>query len=180
MSVSDGMLKNRKSNAPKNADIQIRPAEPEDADAVREIELLTSASPWSRDSLAKDIAEHDRALVLVAVDVNAHCDDEFRSDKDGGRIIGYADAWLVVGEAQLNNIAIVADYRGIGAGEMLLRRLMEMAAETCDSMNLELRISNKVAANLYKKMDFRQDGIRPGYYEDNNETAVLMSTELRA
>ena len=45
---------------------------------------------------------------------------------------------------------------------------------------LEVRVSNTGAQNLYKKLGFREAGIRPRYYTDNNEDAVIMwSEELR-
>jgi len=44
-------------------------------------------------------------------------------------------------------------------------------------MTLEVRASNLAAQNLYSKYGFTQVGIRRGYYLDNREDGVLMSTE---
>ena len=43
-------------------------------------------------------------------------------------------------------------------------------------MTLEARVSNFVAQRLYEKYDFKQVSIRKGYYSDNREDAVIMTT----
>lgn len=159
-------------------DLDIRTAVKKDVKAVVAIEDYTSASPWSEDSIAKDIAEHDRAIVIVAVDKQGRNDGDFKDLVTGGMVIGYADCWMVAGEAQLNNIAVLAKYRGNGVGEALLSVLMHKAASNCDSMNLEVRKSNYTAIALYSKLGFTKDGVRKAYYKDNYEDAVLMSAPL--
>jgi len=39
---------------------------------------------------------------------------------------------------------------------------------------LEVRESNEIAKSLYKKYGFVESGIRPEYYADNNENAIIM------
>ncbi|MEW6228666.1 MAG: GNAT family N-acetyltransferase, partial [Bacillota bacterium] len=41
-------------------------------------------------------------------------------------------------------------------------------------ITLEVRVSNLVAQKLYEKLGFVSVGIRPGYYHDNGEDAVIM------
>jgi ribosomal-protein-alanine N-acetyltransferase len=43
---------------------------------------------------------------------------------------------------------------------------------------LEVRVSNQAAASLYRSFGFREVGIRPRYYADNGEDALLMDLEL--
>ena len=43
-------------------------------------------------------------------------------------------------------------------------------------MTLEARVSNFIAQRLYKKYSFKSVGIRKGYYSDNREDAVIMTT----
>jgi ribosomal-protein-alanine N-acetyltransferase len=53
--------------------------------------------------------------------------------------------------------------------------MMKMAVDIGISrMTLEVRKSNIVAQNLYKKLGFEESGIRKGYYLSNNEDAIIM------
>ena len=45
-------------------------------------------------------------------------------------------------------------------------------------MTLEVRESNTTAQNLYIKFGFSVAGKRPGYYSDNNETALIMWADI--
>lgn len=45
-------------------------------------------------------------------------------------------------------------------------------------MTLEVRVSNEPAKNLYRKLGFEPSGVRPGYYSDNGEDALIMWAEL--
>ena len=42
------------------------------------------------------------------------------------------------------------------------------------AITLEVRKSNEVAKSLYKKYGFEEYGIRPGYYSDDHEDAIIM------
>lgn len=93
-------------------------------------------------------------------------------------IAGFSGIWLMVDEAHVTNIAVRKEYRGKGIGEMLIIATIDLSRELKASiMTLEARKSNTVAQNLYKKYGFVEVGIRRGYYLDNREDAIIMSTE---
>lgn len=93
-------------------------------------------------------------------------------------IIGFSGIWLMVDEAHITNIAVNLQYRRRGMGELLLIATIDLARELkASSMTLEVRASNTVAQNLYSKYGFVQTGTRRGYYLDNREDAIIMSTE---
>jgi ribosomal-protein-alanine N-acetyltransferase len=70
------------------------------------------------------------------------------------------------------------DWRHKGIGEIMLIYLIEMAmAQKMRIVTLEVRVSNKIAQNLYSKFGFEKVGIRKGYYLNNKEDAIIMSTE---
>ena len=95
----------------------------------------------------------------------------------GEYIIGFAGFWLMAGEAHLTNIAVREHSRRQGVGESLLISIFELATELEASIiTLEVRTSNIAARRLYSKYGFSQVGLRRGYYSDNMEDAVLMST----
>jgi [ribosomal protein S18]-alanine N-acetyltransferase len=93
-------------------------------------------------------------------------------------IIGFAGLWLMVDEAHITTIAVHPDYRGKGLGELELVSLIDIAAQIgAKWVTLEVRVSNYVAQNLYRKYGFREAGMRHRYYSDNQEDALIMWTE---
>lgn len=93
-------------------------------------------------------------------------------------IVGFAGIWILSDEAHITNIAVRQQYRRWGIGEMMLITLIDLAVELKASMmTLEVRASNIPAQNLYRKYGFAQVGLRRGYYLDNREDAVIMSTQ---
>ena len=93
-------------------------------------------------------------------------------------IVGLAGFWIMAGEAHITTIAVRLSYQRRGIGEQLLISLIELAKELdASTLTLEVRTSNVAAQSLYSKYGFTQVGLRRGYYSDNREDAILMSTE---
>ncbi len=93
-------------------------------------------------------------------------------------VIGFAGLWLMVDEAHITTIAVHPDFRGKGLGELELATLIQTAYKiNAQRVTLEVRISNYIAQSLYRKYGFREEGKRPRYYSDNQEDALIMSTE---
>ena len=93
-------------------------------------------------------------------------------------IAGFVGVWHVVDEAHIVSIGVRSEYRGIGLGELLLISAIEQAAELkARLVTLEVRVSNFVAQNLYKKYGFTERGRRKGYYTDNREDAFIMTVD---
>jgi ribosomal-protein-alanine N-acetyltransferase len=93
-------------------------------------------------------------------------------------IVGFSGIWMIADEAHLTNIAVRSQYQGKGLGELLVLATIDLAVEYKASfMTLEVRASNLVAQSLYHKYGFEQMGIRHGYYLDNREDAIIMSTD---
>ena len=85
---------------------------------------------------------------------------------------GFVGLWYVVDEAHIVSIGVRSEYRGLGLGEMLLIAAIEQTRQMKSRvMTLEVRMSNYVAQNLYKKYGFTKRGVRRGYYTDNREDA---------
>ena len=84
----------------------------------------------------------------------------------------------MVDEAHITNIAVRNAYLGQGVGELLMLCTFNLCAElNTNLLTLEVRRSNSVAQNLYQKYGFSQVGVRRGYYSDNHEDGLLLSTE---
>ena len=132
----------------------------EDVPQVHEIEMKTFHTPWTYQSFVDEMTTNKCARYIVA--------------EEDGKILGYAGAWLVFDEGHITNIAVDEAARGRGIGTMVTQALMQYAANMgVQYMTLEVRKSNVVAQNLYKKLHFIELGVRKRYYEDNGEDAYL-------
>lgn len=132
-----------------------------DIDEILNINRLSFKTPWSRESLIKELDDNSFARYVVA--------------KKDGLVLGYGGLWIIVDEAHVTNIAVHPEYRGIGIGNMLMDAMIDICRlELVVGITLEVRASNVAAQNLYKKFGFVQEGIRKGYYEDNHEDALIL------
>jgi len=144
-----------------NEDIHFRMMTVNDIEEVLEIERLSYAKPWSRKTFYYELTSNPYATyLLMFVD---------------GQIAGYCGVWVVFDEAQITNIAVHPAFRGKKLGEALMKKSMEIAKKLgAISMSLEVRTSNRIAQNLYRKFGFQKGGIRKNYYTDNGEDAYVM------
>jgi len=93
-------------------------------------------------------------------------------------IMGFSGIWVLADESHITNIAVRRMYQRQGIGELLLIATIDLTMKLKASMmTLEVRASNTAAQNLYSKYGFTQVGVRRGYYLDNREDGILMSTE---
>lgn len=95
-----------------------------------------------------------------------------------GELVGYAGSWEILEETHITNIAVSEDFRRKHIGEALLNAIIqECINNLVKYITLEVRVSNTPAISLYEKYGFRSLGTRKGYYQDNNEDALIMWTE---
>ena len=81
-------------------------------------------------------------------------------------------------EAHVTTFAVDPDFRRRSIGERLLLAMLDVAiANGAREATLEVRLSNMAARKLYEKYGFRPVGLRPRYYSDDNEDALIMTTE---
>ena len=132
-----------------------------DVKAVYEIEKQSFTLAWTKEAFEQEMLKNEFAYYVLA------------ETADG--VVGYCGMWLIMDEAHITNIAISPKERGKKFGEALMREAMERAkAQGAKLMTLEARVSNVAALNLYKKLGFKNGGIRKGYYTDNQEDAIVM------
>lgn len=102
---------------------------------------------------------------------------EQSADAAGTLVAGYVSVWYQGDEAHITEIAVRETMRGRGIGELLLIGSLRAAVEYgARVMTLEARVSNFIAQRLYEKYGFKSVGTRKGYYSDNREDAVIMTT----
>lgn len=141
--------------------MKIREMTINDITQVLEIESLCFPVPWSKEAFEMEIEKNKFARYMVLELDN--------------RVIGYGGMWMIIDECHITNIALHPDYRGRGYGNKMVEALINKAFEEGISrMTLEVRKSNLVAQRLYEKYGFISRGIRPKYYQDNDEDALIM------
>ncbi len=103
-----------------------------------------------------------------------------RETPSSGRqyIISFAGFWIMADEAHIISLAVRKTHQHRGIGELLLIATIDLAIElNARLITLEVRASNTAALGLYYKYGFTQVGLRRGYYIENREDAILMSSE---
>jgi ribosomal-protein-alanine N-acetyltransferase len=156
----------------------------DDVPEVITIERQSFTLPWSDYTYQHEILENNHSHYYVARHANGHTPGRTHWLKrlfqgpPKAPIVGYGGFWLVVDEAHISTIASDEVWRGRGIGELMLLAMVERSIELGAVMvTLEVRVSNTVAQNLYRKYGFVVVGRRPRYYRDNDEDADLMTVD---
>lgn len=146
-------------------DIKIVKMQKSDVDNVIAIEAEAYGEHhWSKESFLNELS-NDLARYYSAFD-------------NDGNLVGYAGCWQILEEVHITNIAVSPEFRRNKIGERLLKRIVDDCYKNkAKYITLEVRVSNKPAINLYEKYGFKSLGVRKGYYQNNNEDALIMWTE---
>ena len=95
-----------------------------------------------------------------------------------GKIVGYAGTWHIIDEGHITTIAVKKSHLRKHIGEAIIIKILEDCYKNeIKYLTLEVRVSNGPAIGLYTKYGFNSLGTRKGYYQDNNEDALIMWTE---
>ena len=144
----------------------IEPMRAEDIDAVMRIETACFPTPWTADMFLHEL-QRPQANISVLRRV------------DDGHVVAFINHWTVLDELHLLNVATLPEERRRGHGKRLLEHMFECARSSgCRVVMLEVRRSNESALGLYQSFGFKSVGVRPGYYSDNGEDALLMNLDL--
>lgn len=143
----------------------IRTMTKDDIDDVYKVEEDCFVDPWSKEAIRQELKNNLARYIVAEID---------------GKVVGYVGVWFVLDEGHITNVAVHSDYRGKKIGDKLIKELVELCKENnMSAITLEVRVSNIVAQNLYKKYGFKIGGIRKEYYSDNKEDAMIMWSQLK-
>jgi ribosomal-protein-alanine N-acetyltransferase len=138
---------------------------PDEIDAILAIEQASFTNPWTREMYLAELKNEGVSFFYLARD-------------KGRRILGFCSFWRVLDELHINNIAVVPEYRRLGVGSALLRRVLDEAARFgIRRTMLEVRQSNAPARQLYEKFGFVVAGTRSKYYTNPIEDALVLWRE---
>ncbi|MBM4432073.1 MAG: ribosomal-protein-alanine N-acetyltransferase [Chloroflexi bacterium] len=160
-----------------------------DVPAVADLEKLVFTLPWSANAFDYELRFNRMSHFLVVrqradiLTVRSETAVSLQKDQQPGNntpqpVLGYGGFWFIVDQAHICTLAVHPNWRGRGLGELLLVNLLDLASKVgATTATLEVRASNFVAQCLYAKYGFVQAGLRKGYYSDNHEDALIMTTD---
>ena len=120
---------------------------------------------WNENILKQELLNTDSIFLVV-------------KDTISDEILGFAGIEIVLDEAELMDIVIRKNKRGLGIGKSLMEKIINIAKENnIKILKLEVNEKNLIAINLYKSLGFKQTGIREKYY-NNLDSAILMDLEI--
>jgi ribosomal-protein-alanine N-acetyltransferase len=176
----------------------VEPMKLEDIPELVEIERQAFPSPWPARAYRYEVAQNRLAHYFVA---RRRLPEDLENERPAGDarllkriqswsqsrtqdhrpMVGYCGFWIAAQEAHISTIAVDPEYRQRGIGQLLLVTAIEKALELdATLMSLEVRVTNFVAQNLYRKYGFEVVGRRPRYYSDNREDALIMTVDCIA
>jgi ribosomal-protein-alanine N-acetyltransferase len=137
-----------------------------DLPRVMEIERAAFSHPWSEEMIRREL-EHEFSTVLLA------------TDGRDGPILGFAVVWLVHDELHVLNVAVAPESRRRGVARSVLDRVEGNGREQGARVAmLEVRRSNAPAIALYRSLGYHEVGVRPRYYAEDGEDALVMDKAL--
>jgi [ribosomal protein S18]-alanine N-acetyltransferase len=129
-----------------------------DLPAAISIERRSFPTPWSLAMFVLELSKPS-GICLAAT--------------GGGELLGYLVCSRYDRVWHLMNVAVAPERRRGGVATRLILRLLEEAGRELP-FTLEVRVSNREAIAMYEGLGFRSSGVRPRYYQDNGEDALIM------
>jgi [ribosomal protein S18]-alanine N-acetyltransferase len=136
----------------------------QDVPDVHRIERASFPVPWPDYAFRQELQTNQLAHYLVVRVLD--------------ETVAYGGLWMMVDEAHVTTFAVLPQWRRHGVGGRLMLEMVRLARELgARILTLEVRLSNAPARSLYQQFGFRPVGVRPRYYSDNGEDALIMTTE---
>lgn len=139
-----------------------RVRDPADLQAVLELQSQSFTNPWGADALKWEL-EHSPVSRLYVL-------------RDGtGVAMAFCACWQLVDELHINSVAVAPAQRRSGVATRLMREVLILArAEGAERATLEVRRSNAAARALYERLGFQVEAVRPDYYSNPREDALIL------
>ena len=141
-------------------EIIIENMKPHHLDSVVNIENICFANPWSRADLEQQLNLDTSHFAVATLD---------------GNVVGYMGLQIFSGEGYVTNVAVLPEYRRQGIAKMLIEKQLQ---NEMSFITLEVRESNLPAIKLYESCGFENVGIRPKFYSNPTENAIIMTRYL--
>lgn len=167
---ADGSTAPLGDGRPAMADLHVRPMRHRHVPGVLAIERRVYPRPWSPGVFEGELTRTDDRRYVVALGR-----EHGRRVWTPRRLYGYAGVLVQVGEAHITTIAVDPAHHRRKVATHLMIELMEAARELgAEAATLEARVANRGAQRLYAAFGFAPVGVRPGYYAETGEDALIM------
>jgi ribosomal-protein-alanine N-acetyltransferase len=151
--VSETLYENK-----RELDVEVRRLAYSDLPAVISIERRSFPAPWSLAMFVLELSKPSGICLAASED---------------GELLGYLVCSRYDRVWHLMNVAVAPERRRQGVARRLISRLIEEGGGGLP-FTLEVRASNNEAIAMYESLGFRSAGVRPRYYQDNGEDALIM------
>ncbi len=149
--------------------VRIRPMTVADLDQVHRIDVISFTLPWSERSFRYELTNNPAARLWVA---------EVTEEPHQELVVAMLVMWFIIDEVHIATIAVHPEWRQSGIGRRLLATaLLAAQEEGAIKAFLEVRRSNTPAQEMYRRFGFEIAGVRPRYYKDNMEDALLLNLD---
>ena len=140
--------------------VTLRPMRWPDIEAVHSIETAVfEVDPWSAEQFWGELAQPTREYVVA---------------EDDGVILGYAGAYLLPPDSDVQTIAVSPTAQGRGLGRALLEELIAIAERhECTQLLLEVRSDNVSAIGMYERFGFESISRRRDYYASGVDALIM-------
>lgn len=136
----------------------------DDLDEVIKIEEDLYKVPWNKEQYKYELEENEFSYLFVLENDNV--------------IVGYYGFWVMFENVDITKVSIRREFQGMKLSNILMQDcLKRVALLGCEKINLEVRINNYRAINLYKKYEFKEVIVRKDYY-GKSEDALVLCREL--
>jgi [ribosomal protein S18]-alanine N-acetyltransferase len=163
------------ARTPRQITVGLRPMQRPDLDAVLAIEERAFPQPWSRSFFEKELAASQAACTVAVADGDGRA--AVTEPKIEPQILGYSVCWRVLDELHLLNVAVHPEHRSGAIGRRLVEAVLDDGRMTgARVVYLEVRAGNVAARRLYRRLGFRDLGVRRAYYGPGQDAIVM---ELR-
>ena len=139
----------------------------DERDLAPVLELQTSSftNPWTADALKWELEHSPVSRLYILVDDSA----------GSGDAAAFCACWHLVDELHINSLAVAPGRRRTGLATRLMRDVLARAKEEgAVRATLEVRRSNDAARALYERLGFVVEAIRPDYYTNPREDALIL------
>jgi ribosomal-protein-alanine N-acetyltransferase len=139
-----------------------------DLDEIISIENSSFSTPWSQNMFLQELQLKMSRNFVAKIEMN-----------QTKEIAGYMTCWVVAGEIHIQRIATRKDVRRSGIASKLMEEMIRQSTEDgCTWSTLEVGRSNEGAIKFYENFGFSIQGVRPLYYAERGEDALIMGADL--
>lgn len=131
-----------------------------DLDEIVKIEKDLYKVPWNEKQYKYELEENEFSYLFVL--------------EHEETIVGYYGFWILFEDCDITKVSIRREFQGMKLSNVLMEDCFNRVKSLgCNKINLEVRVDNIKAINLYKKYGFKEICVRKDYYGKGEDALVL-------